>query len=196
MRQNPVIGLNDKDVLTNNNKIITLENLSSYRRSSKRPVKNLLKTVNYSEHIKIYITLAASNFKKYLNHFIMRIKIILFTLVIGSLGLMTSCSDDDYSPSPPVITYPDNGTPTIVAPGGTVDFTFTVSAPRGYASHLLTWSAGSVLETTALINLGDTDFTISGQFTAGPITGPGGISVAVTDKEGSSSLATFAVVVQ
>lgn len=121
--------------------------------------------------------------------------ILLFALVVGSLSLMTSCSDE-YEPSPPVITYPDNGSPTTVGIGQTVNFTFTVSAARGYGSHLLTWSAGSVIENSVEIPVGETDFTISGQFTAGAITGPGGISVDVTDKEGNSSLATFAIVVQ
>ena len=127
----------------------------------------------------------------------MKIKILLFALVIGSLGLMTSCSDDDYSPSPPVITYPDNGTPTTVAPGESINFSFSVSAARGYNSHLLTWTSGSVIENTSVISVGQTNFTISGQFTAGTeFTGPGGISVAVSDTEGSTSLATWAVIVQ
>ena len=127
----------------------------------------------------------------------MKIKFLLFALVIGSLGLMTSCSGDDYSPSPPVITYPSNGNPEVIAPGESVTFTFTVSAERGYGSHLLTWTSGSVIENSSVISVGETNFTISGQFTAGTdFTGPGGISVAVSDTEGSTSLATWAVIVE
>lgn len=60
---------------------------------------------------------------------------------------------------------------------------------------MLTWSPGSVIENTSVIAQGETSFIISGQFTAGDIYGPGGISLAVTDTEGSSSFATIAVVV-
>jgi len=126
----------------------------------------------------------------------MRIKILLLALIVSSLGLMTSCDDDVYSPSPPVITYPDNGTPVSVAPGGTINFTFSVTAERGYGGHFLNWSSGTVIETTALINEGDKSFTISGVFTAGAATGSERVSVAVTDTEGSSSLATFALMVE
>ncbi len=127
----------------------------------------------------------------------MKSKFVLLALVIGSLGLMTSCSDDDYSPSPPVITFASNGNPVVIAPGESVNFTFNVSADRGYGSHLLTWTSGSVNENSVDIPVGEKNFTISGQFTAGTeFTGPGGISVAVSDTEGSTSLATYAVIVE
>ena len=121
-------------------------------------------------------------------------KLLFLALILGSLSLTTSCSDD-YEPAPPIITYPDNGTTINLVPGESTTFSFSVQAPRGYGSHMLTWSPGSVIENTSVIAQGETSFTVSGQFTAGDIYGPGGISLAVTDTEGSSSFATIAVVV-
>jgi hypothetical protein len=124
----------------------------------------------------------------------MKIKFLLLVLVMLPLGLITSCSDDVYEPDPPVITFPSNGTTTTIGVGESFNFAFTVNAPRGYSSHLLTWTAGSVIQNSSVIPNGETSFTVSGQFTS-TIAGPGGISLGVTDREGNSDLATIAFVV-
>ena len=80
--------------------------------------------------------------------------------------------------------------------GETVNFEFIVDAPRGYSSHLLTWSAGFVNENSVAIPEGETSFSISGQFTAGDIPGVGRISLAVTDREGNSDLASIEFIVR
>jgi len=127
----------------------------------------------------------------------MKIKFLLITCFVAFIGLTTSCSDDDYSPAPPQITFPSTGNPQVIAPGETINFTFTVSAPRGYGSHILNWTSGTVNENTVNIPTGQNNFEISGTFTAGEeFTGPGGITLSVSDTEGSTSFATIAVVVE
>jgi len=123
-------------------------------------------------------------------------KVLFLTVIMASLSIVTSCSSDDYEPNPPVITYPSTGTPSTIGINDSFDFEFTVSAPRGYSSHFLTWTAGSVIQDNSVITDGETSFTVSGRFTAGDITGPGAISLAVTDSEGNSDLATIGFIVQ
>jgi hypothetical protein len=123
-------------------------------------------------------------------------KSLFAVLIFAGLSVVTSCSSDDYEPDPPVINFPTTGIPDVISVGETINFEFIVDAPRGYSSHFLTWSAGFVNENSVAIPEGETRFSISGQFTAGDIPGLGRISLAVTDREGNSDLATIEFLVR
>jgi len=120
-------------------------------------------------------------------------KLFYLVLMIGFVGIISSCSSDD--PKAPVITFPDNGTTPQVKVGTNYDFIFTVKAEGGYDSHTFKKSGGIIIENPSVIESGTKDFTISGTFTAGDVTGPDGITLTVHDNRGLSTTATIAVVI-
>ena len=114
-------------------------------------------------------------------------RVLVLVLAVGTASLTSSCSDDDKNP--PVITYPTNGNAYEVTVGETINFTFSVVAEGGYASHTLASTAnqGIIAETTGLIDNGTENFTITGAYTAGDVAGPDGIKLTVKDNEGAES---------
>ena len=120
-------------------------------------------------------------------------KILVFVLAMGTAAFSTSCSDDDKNP--PVISYPTNGSQYEVATGGDFDFSFVVVAEGGYASHILesTLNQGVIVTTSLEPAAGTKEFTISGNYTAGDISGPDGIKLTVLDNEGAQSSAIINV---
>ncbi len=113
--------------------------------------------------------------------------------MIGFVGITSSCSSDD--PKAPVITFPDTGTAPEVKVGTGLDFTFTVVAEGGYDSHSFKEAGGTILENPSVIESGTKEFTISGTYTAGDVTGPDGITLTVHDERGLTTTATIAVII-
>lgn len=120
------------------------------------------------------------------------LKLFVFVLVVGSVGLSSSCSDDD-DKNPPVITYPDNGNLWEVNVGENLDFVFTVEAEGGYSNHTLEGIAGSITSDNSTPGDGAVNFTISGTYTAGDVSGPGAIKLTVSDNEGAQTTSTIGV---
>lgn len=120
-------------------------------------------------------------------------RILVFVLTIGAAAFSTSCSDDDKNP--PVITFPSNGSQYEVIVGESFNFSFNVEAEGGYASHTLTATAGMgvIVADNSTIGDGTKDFTISGSYTAGDVSGPDGIKLTVKDNEGAESSAIINV---
>ena len=118
---------------------------------------------------------------------------IEIVLVLGATAFTSSCSDDDKNP--PVITYPTNGNQLEVSVGNNVDFSFLVKAEGGYASHTLesTGNKGVITSDLSAIADGATEFKITGNYTAGDISGPDGLKLTVLDNEGAESSAIINV---
>jgi len=112
--------------------------------------------------------------------------------MIGFVGVISSCSNDN-DVNPPVITFPSTGIPPEIVVGEGFDFTFTVIANGGYDNHALTAKGGTIVENSSIPGAGETEFTISGTFTAGDVTGPGGITLTVHDEHGFTSHETLEV---
>jgi hypothetical protein len=120
-------------------------------------------------------------------------KLFYLVLMIGFVGIASSCSSDD--PKAPVITFPSTGVTPEVKVNEDFNFTFTVAAEGGYNNHIITSAGGTVVETSSVPGAGTHDFTISGTYTAGDVTGPGAITLTVHDERGLTSTATIGVVV-
>ena len=120
-------------------------------------------------------------------------KILVFVLAIGVAAFSSSCSDDDKNP--PVITFPSNGDQYEVETGGNFNFTFNVVAEGGYASHTLesTGNKGIIVADNSTPGDGVKEFTISGNYAAGDVSGPDGIKLTVLDNEGAESSAIINV---
>ncbi len=120
-------------------------------------------------------------------------RVLVFVLAIGVAAFSSSCSDDDKNP--PVITYPTNGDQYEVTVGESFNFSFLVVAEGGYASHTLesTGNKGTIVADNSSIGDGTKEFTISGSYTAGDISGPDGIKLTVLDNEGAESCAIINV---
>ena len=116
------------------------------------------------------------------------INLFYMLLLIGIVGFVSSCKDEEDAP---VITFPDTGNPISLTSGESDDFTFTVVAKGGYVSHQLTAAGGTLIENPTVIPSGETDFTISGKYTAGDVTGPGAVTLTVTDGNGKSTTASI-----
>ena len=93
---------------------------------------------------------------------------------------------------PTGITYPTNGNQLEVSVGNNVDFSFLVKAEGGYASHTLesTGNKGVITSDLSAIADGATEFKITGNYTAGDISGPDGLKLTVLDNEGALELQT------
>jgi hypothetical protein len=120
-------------------------------------------------------------------------KIFYLVLMIGFVGITSSCSSDD--PKAPVITFPSTGVTPEVKVGESLNFEFSVKAEGGYSLHTLTAAGGNILENPSVPGSGAKDFTISGTYKAGNVAGPGAITLTVTDQKGLSTTETMAVVV-
>ena len=120
-------------------------------------------------------------------------RVLVFVLAIGAAAFSSSCSDDDKNP--PVITFPSNGDQYEVKVGESINFSFIVEAEGVYASHTLeaTASMGVIVEDNSTIGDGAKDFTISGSYTAGDVSGPDGLKLTVKDNEGAESSAIINV---
>ena len=120
--------------------------------------------------------------------------ILVLTLAVGSV--VVSCSsDDDDNANPPVISFPTNGSQYEVTVGETIAFSFIVEADGGYESHTLesTTNQGTIIEDRSTPGQGAEDFTISGTYTAGLVSGPDGIKLTVVDEEGQEESAIIGV---
>jgi len=120
-------------------------------------------------------------------------KILVFVLAIGVAAFSSSCSDDDKNP--PVISFPTNGSQYEVTAGGNFNFSFFVVAEGGYASHTLesTGNKGIIVADNSTPGDGVKEFTISGNYAAGDVSGPDGIKLTVLDNEGAESSAIINV---
>ena len=120
-------------------------------------------------------------------------RVLVLVLAVGTASLTSSCSDDDKDP--PVITFPTNGSQYEVNTGGNFNFTFSVVAEGGYAAHIMssTKNNGVITSDLSAIEDGATEFKITGNYTAGDISGPDGIKLTVVDNEGAESSATINV---
>ncbi len=116
---------------------------------------------------------------------------LLFTVVLSVITY--SCAEDDIAA--PVITYPDEGIIIELAPGEIYDFIFTIDAEGGYSSHTLTADGGIASEKSSTPPQEAVNFTISGEFTAGNVAGPGTITLSVTDQNGKSATKSIKVTI-
>ena len=122
-----------------------------------------------------------------------QIKVFVLILMIGFVGLNTSCSDDD--PVAPVITYPDTGVTPQLSFNEQLNFEFTVVADGGYESHVITTAGGVAIVNSSTPGEGTKEFKISGTYTAGEVAGPGAITLLVDDQKGLSATVTIALVI-
>lgn len=123
-------------------------------------------------------------------------KFLVFAFVAAVTTFNVSCSsDDDDSADAPEITFPSNGQQYEVVVGESFNFSFLVVADGGYESHTLesTTNAGVITSDRSTPGQGAKEFTISGQYTAGDVSGPDGIKLTVIDEEGNESSAIINV---
>ena len=116
----------------------------------------------------------------------------LFLLFAGLIIAFTSCDDTVIEIVPPTVVGP--ATVQTVQAGGTVDVSFQVATPAGYASNTVTVSpasAGTV--TVQSIGVGSLAGTATVTFTAGNTPGTALITFVGTDADGASATGTAAV---
>lgn len=122
------------------------------------------------------------------------INLIYLILIIGVVGFVSSCNEED-DPDAPVITYADTGVTPELKFGEQYSYEFGVVAEGGYHSHTLTAIHGTITEPSITPGTGEKNFSFTGSFTAGDVVGPDGINLIVTDSNGKSSQSTIFVYV-
>lgn len=123
------------------------------------------------------------------------IKLIYLFLIIGMVGFISSCNEED-DPDAPVITYADTGVTPHLTFGEQYNFSFGVVAEGGYRSHTLTSIHGTITEPSSTPGAGAQSFTITGSFTASDDqVGMDVVNLTVGDANGKSSQSTIYVYV-
>jgi hypothetical protein len=118
-------------------------------------------------------------------------KTVLATLFIMlGLAVINSCQKDDVVPDAPKVTAPL--TTQEVQVGGSLDVSFTVNVPGGYASATVSANGGSAV-ISSQPNVGDMTGTVIVAFTANTSTGAGSVTLYVTDKNQKADDATASV---
>nr|WP_321358803.1 hypothetical protein [uncultured Draconibacterium sp.] len=103
--------------------------------------------------------------------------LFLMSLIFGA-ALLNSCSDDETTPDAPSVTAPSS-TEEVVA-SESVDVTFTVSVPGGFASASTSAVGGSATVKSSP-SAGTTSGDVVVSFTAGSSAGVGSVTLTVTD---------------
>ncbi|TAJ14337.1 hypothetical protein DMA11_05640 [Marinilabiliaceae bacterium JC017] len=116
----------------------------------------------------------------------------IFVASLFVLGLgFTACSDDEeVTPTGPSVVVPDGVVE--LAPNATKDLTFIVKAPGGFASASFE-TAGGTFAINLPIEEGATSGEITGIYTAGEETGPGAVTLTVTDKNGKTATGAIGI---
>ena len=116
--------------------------------------------------------------KKINSLFVIKPVQIALLLILG-LALITSCKKDEVVPDAPKVTAPP--TTTDVQVGQSVNVSFTVNVPGGYASATVAANGGNAVITSQL-NSGDKSGTVVVTFTANTTTGGGSVTLYVSDQ--------------
>jgi PKD repeat protein len=114
--------------------------------------------------------------------------ILLLTLFLGA-AIFNSCKDDpaDVIPDAPAVSAPSST--TNVGAGQSVDVSFTVNVPGGYASSNASAQGGNAT-VSGEPDTGATSGTVVISFTAGQTEGAASVTLTVTDQNQKSDNAT------
>ena len=113
--------------------------------------------------------------------------LLLMSLIFGAL-VFNSCDDDtEVIPDAPAVTAPSSNIP--VAAGASVDVSFTLNVPGGYASANASAQGGTATISDEPAD-GATSGTVVVSFTAGSTGGTASVTLTVTDQNQKSDNAT------
>ncbi len=122
------------------------------------------------------------------------INLIYLILIIGVVGFVSSCNEED-DPGAPVISYTDTGVTPHIKFGEQYSYSFGVVAEGGYKSHTLTSIHGTITAPSITPSAGEKNFSFTGSFTASDLVGMDGVNLIVTDSNGKSTQSTIFVYV-
>lgn len=118
-------------------------------------------------------------------------RLLIVSFLFGA-AFLNSCTEDEVIPDAPSVTAPSSQ--SAVEAGQTVEVTFNVAVPGGYASAA-TAAEGGTATVSSQPESGATTGTVVVSFTAGSTGGAASVTLTVTDKNTKSDNATAVLTV-